>query len=263
MPSNRRYPLPDMPGTVLITGAAKRVGLTLASRLASEGWVVALHYNGSAAAAEEAVDAILAAGGRAMAFQADLANESSTQSLMGHVTTALGPVGALINNASTFEFDDAATADRAHWDLHMEVNLRAPFILTQAMAHQLPEDCRGHVINIIDQRVWNLTPYFMTYTISKVGLWGMTQTMALALAPRIQVNGIGPGPTLQGAAQSPEHFDRQNRSMPLTHGPEPAEIADAVHYLLGAPSVTGTMITVDGGQHLGWAQPGQSITPFD
>lgn len=263
MTAPRRYSLLEMPKTVLVTGAAKRVGRAIAGRLAEAGWTVAVHYNGSAEAAARAVAEIEAAGGRAAAFQADLGDEAGTQGLVGRVVDALGPVGCLVNNASTFEFDDALTADRARWDLHMEVNLRAPFVLTQALARQLPDDRRGHVVNIVDQRVWNLTPYFATYSISKVGLWGMTRSMALALAPRIQVNGIGPGPTLKGARQSEEQFARQNREVPLGHGAEPFEIAEAVLYLLSAPSVTGAMITVDGGQHLGWAQPGQEINPLD
>jgi NAD(P)-dependent dehydrogenase (short-subunit alcohol dehydrogenase family) len=263
MNMKRRYALAEMPRTALVTGAAKRIGRVIAGRLAAEGWTVGLHYNGSAADAADAVAAIEAAGGRAQAFQADLSDEAAASGLMDRVAAALGPVGALVNNASTFEFDDAATADRARWDLHMEVNLRAPFVLTQALARQLPEDRRGHVVNMIDQRVLSLTPYFVTYSISKFGLWGMTQCMALALAPRIQVNGIGPGPTLRGARQSEAHFAQQNEAMPLGHGAEPEEIADAVLYLLSAPSITGTLITVDGGQHLAWAQPGQRINPLD
>ena len=263
MTETRRYRLLDLPKTALVTGAAKRVGRAIAGRLAADGWTVAVHYNGSADAADRAVAEIEAGGGRAAAFQADLGDEAATQDLMGRIAAALGPIGCLVNNASTFEFDDALSADRAHWDLHMEINLRAPFVLTQALARQLPDTMRGHVINIIDQRVWNLTPYFATYSISKVGLWGMTRTMALGLAPRVQVNGIGPGPTLKGANQSEEQFARQNREVPLGHGAEPFEIAEAVLYLLSTPSVTGTMITVDGGQHLGWAQPGQEINPFD
>lgn len=263
MTETRRYRLSQMPRTALVTGAAKRVGRSIADLLAERGWSVAVHYNGSEDAAADAVNAIQAAGGRATAFQADLADEASTQTLMDRVVAALGPVGCLINNASTFEFDDPATADRARWDLHMEINLRAPFVLTQALARQLPDAMRGHVINIIDQRVWNLTPYFTTYSISKVGLWGMTRTMALGLAPQIQVNGIGPGPTLKGAKQSEELFDRQNREVPLGHGAEPLEIAETVLFLLSSPSITGTLMTVDGGQHLGWAQPGQQINPLD
>ncbi|MGF1625072.1 MAG: SDR family oxidoreductase [Alphaproteobacteria bacterium] len=263
MTKPRRYRLAEMPRTVLVTGAAKRIGRVIADRLAAEGWTLALHFNGSQSEAADAVDRIAAAGGRAVAFQADLRDEAATQDLMAQVTAALGPVGALVNNASTFEFDDAESADRAGWDLHMEVNLRAPFVLTQALNRQLPQNRRGHAINIIDQRVLNLTPYFVTYSISKFGLWGMTQCMALALAPRIQVNAIGPGPTMQGARQAEAHFAQQNDAMPLGHGAEPEEIADAVVYLLSAPSVTGTLLTVDGGQHMGWAQPGQPINPLD
>ena len=263
MKRSRRYALPEMPKTVLVTGAAKRLGRIIAERLAQDGWAVAVHFNNSADDAADLVAQIEAAGGTAAPFQADLQDESATAILMDRVTDTLGPVGALVNNASAFVYDDVKGADRDGWDLHMEVNLRAPFVLTQGLARLLPADRRGHVINIIDERVWNLTPYFMTYTISKFGLWGITQTLALALAPRIQVNGIGPGPTIQGVRQTDAHFEQQNKDMPLHHGAEPEEIADTVIYLLSMPSVTGTMITVDGGQHLGWAQPEQKINPLD
>lgn len=263
MKRSRRYPLPDMPKTVLVTGAAKRLGRIIATHLAQEGWTVAVHFNSSADAATELVAQIEASGGTAAPFQADLQDESATATLMDRVTDTLGPVGALVNNASAFVYDDVKGADREGWDLHMEVNLRAPFVLSQSLDRLLPADRRGHVINIIDERVWNLTPFFMTYTISKFGLWGITQTLALALAPRIQVNGIGPGPTIQGVRQTEAHFEQQNKDMPLHHGAEPEEIAETVLYLLSMPSVTGTMITVDGGQHLGWAQPEQKINPLD
>ena len=162
-----------------------------------------------------------------------------------------------------FERDDAHTATRESWDLHMQVNLRAPFVLTQAFARRLPDGWHGNVINILDQRVWNLTPFFTSYTVSKAALWALTQTLAMALAPRVRVNAVGPGPTLPSSRQTEEQFIRQWSSLPLARQVQPQEICDAVSFILGAPSMTGQMIAIDGGQHLGWssrkaeAQPGE------
>lgn len=241
----------------LITGAAQRIGRAIALDLGRGGWTVAVHYNRSADAAADVVAEIKAAGGRAAAFQADLAQEDQMQTLLPAVVGKLGPVGCLVNNASLFDYDSAASATRESWDRHMEVNLRAPFVLSQAMARLLPAEALGAVVNIIDERVWNLTPHFVTYTLSKAGLWTMTQTLALALAPRIRVNGIGPGPTLANHRQSEEQFRRQCESMPLERGTTPEEICDAVRFILGAPAMTGQMIALDGGQHLGWVQSPQ------
>lgn len=252
---SRRHPCASAP-VALITGAARRIGRSIAEALAADGHTVAVHYNGSRTEADDAVAAIAAAGGRAMAFQADLHDEDSMAALIPAVTAALGPVGVLVNNASTFEHDCLNTATRASWDLHMQANLRAPFVLAQQMAAALPEGAHGCIINLIDQRVWALTPDFMTYTLSKAGLWTLTQTLALALAPRIRVNAIGPGPALPSKRQSLEQFSAQAAAMPLGHGTNPAEIAETVRFLLAAGSMTGQMIALDGGQHLGWALPG-------
>jgi NAD(P)-dependent dehydrogenase (short-subunit alcohol dehydrogenase family) len=174
---------------------------------------------------------------------------------------ALGPLGCLVNNASVFENDTAATADRASWDAHIEVNLRAPFVLMQGFAAQLPETASGAIVNLLDQRVWSLTPYFVSYTVSKAALWTLTQTMALALAPRIRVNGIGPGPTLPSPRQSAAQFERQCAALPLRRGTTPDEIAAAIRFILAAPAMTGQMIALDGGQHLGWAQEASRPPP--
>jgi NAD(P)-dependent dehydrogenase (short-subunit alcohol dehydrogenase family) len=136
----------------------------------------------------------------------------------------------------------------------MQVNLRAPFVLTQALVRQLPEGASGNVVNLLDQRVRNLTPHFTSYTLSKAGLWTLTQTLALALAPRVRVNAVGPGPTIASARQTEEQFARQWSSVPLARRVMPREIADAVRFILDAPSMTGQMIALDGGQHLGWGQ---------
>jgi NAD(P)-dependent dehydrogenase (short-subunit alcohol dehydrogenase family) len=168
-------------------------------------------------------------------------------------------VTCLVNNASVFETDTATTVTRESWDAHMETNLRAPFVLMQAFAAALPDGAQGNVVNIIDERVWNLTPYFVSYTVSKVGLWALTQTMALALAPRIRVNAIGPGPTLPSPRQSAAQFERQWAAMPLRRGTTPAEICAALRFILAAPAMTGQMIALDGGRHLGWTHPGAAI----
>lgn len=170
----------------------------------------------------------------------------------------------MINNASIFEYDNIWTANRESWDRHIESNLRSPFVLTQSFANQVPAAkvdengeplAQGLIINLIDQRVKKLTPEFTSYTIAKMGLWALTQTSAQALAPNIRVNAIGPGPTLKGARQSEEHFEKQRKNTVLGRGSDPSEINTAVGYLLDAKSVTGQLICVDGGQHLAWQTP--------
>jgi NAD(P)-dependent dehydrogenase (short-subunit alcohol dehydrogenase family) len=237
-------------GSALVTGAAQRIGRAIALDLAAAGYAVAVHYNGSAAAAAAVVKEIRAVGGRATALQADLADASAVQQLIPATAAALGPLDCLVNNASLFEIDTVETATVASWDQHLDVNLRAPFLLAQAFARQLPEGIEGNIVNLIDMRVWKLTPRFTSYTISKSGLWTLTQTLAMALAPRIRVNGIGPGPSLPSARQTAEQFARQVGRTPLKRGAGPAEICSAVRFLLNTPSITGQMLALDGGQHL-------------
>ena len=246
----------DYPRTALITGAGRRIGRAVALALAQDGWSIAVHYGQSGEAAAELVEQIRAGGGKAAALAADLAREEETVGLVPRAVEALGPLGCLVNSAAVFQLDKAETATRASWDFHLEPNLRAPFVLTQGFAEALPAGKCGTVINIIDQRVWSLTPYFLSYTVSKAGLWTLTRSLAMALAPRIRVNAIGPGPVLPSPRQSQEQFDRQSASMPLGRGASPEEIADGVRFLIAARAMTGQMIALDGGQHLGWAQPG-------
>lgn len=253
----------SIPRTALVTGAAKRIGRTIALDLAKNGWAVAVHYGHSRDEANATVDDIRKAGGKAVALQADLSVESETTSLMAQAIDALGPVGCLVNNASTFEHDDVASADRASWDAHIETNLRAPFVLIQEMARALSDAQDGVVVNMLDQRVWNLTPHFLSYTMSKSGLWTMTRTLALALAPRIRVNAIGPGPVLPNSRQTEDQFRRQYESLPLRRPVDPAEICNAVQFILSATSMTGQMIALDGGQHLAWAHPHESSEPCE
>lgn len=252
-----QLPIPaTIPRAALVTGAARRIGRALALALGEWGFAVAVHYNGSAGEAEEVAATIRAGGGRAVALAADLAREGEAATLLPRAEAALGPVGVLVNNASTFERDEALTATRDSWDLHMEVNLRSPFVLAQDFARRLPAGGEGVVVNLLDQRVWNLTPHFTTYTLSKAGLWTLTQTLALALAPRVRVVGIGPGPALPSVRQSADHFAQQAARTPLGRATSPEEIAAALRFALSAPSFTGQMIALDGGQHLDWAPGG-------
>ena len=220
--------------------------------MADAGFDVAIHCHTSLADAEALAVQVRSRNVRAAIVTADLANEKQTQALLPLAATALGPIGVLVNNASAFERDEWDDVTRVSWDGHMDPNLRAPFVLMQAMARALPKQASGAVINLIDQRVWSLTPHFVSYTVSKAALWALTQQMALALAPRIRVNAVGPGPTLPSPRQSPEQFARQCASVPLHHGTSPAEIAQAVIAILSLPAMTGQMIALDGGQHLQW-----------
>jgi NAD(P)-dependent dehydrogenase (short-subunit alcohol dehydrogenase family) len=240
---------------VLVTGAAKRLGRAIALDLGSAGWNVALHYKTSAEDAEAAAAQIRGHGVTAALLQADLAREAESETLVSRAAAAIGPLTALINSASIFENDDWRSATRASWDLHMEVNLRAPLALSQRFAAQLPDGAAGNIVNIIDQRVLKPTPQFLSYSLSKAGLHWLTTTLAQGLAPAIRVNAVGPGPTLRNERQSEADFARQRDATILGHGADPADICAAVRYLLDAPSVTGQMIAVDGGQHLIWQTP--------
>jgi len=243
----------DERSTVLITGAARRIGRAMALDLAAHGWDVAIHYNTSREHADEVADEIRGIGRRAEVFQADLGMESSCDRLIPFVVQSMGPITCLVNNASVFEHDTPMTATRDSWDQHMQINLRAPFVLTQGFAAQLPDGIEGNVINIIDQRVWNLTPVFTSYTLSKTGLWALTQTLAQGLAPQIRVNAIGPGPTLRNEFQSEESFEREWKSVLLGRKVDLREICEAVRFILDARSMTGQMMALDSGQHLGWS----------
>lgn len=243
------------PKTALVTGGAKRIGRALVEGLAADGWAVAIHYGSSADAAAALAADIEAQGGKAVALQADLTDAGALESLIREATTALGPLGLLINNASLFEEDTAHTVTPERFDAHMAINLRAPLLLSQAFAAQLPDDASGNIINIIDQRVWRLTPRFMSYTASKAALWTVTQTLAQALAPNIRVNGIGPGPALRNERQNPDDFEAQVRAVPLSRGPDMAEFRRTVRFIVETPSLTGQMLALDGGQHLAWQTP--------
>ena len=245
--------------TVLITGAAKRLGRAIALDLAKHGWDIALHFGDSEREAQETAALIRAEGRRVALLKTDLAKEEETSALVGRAAAELGPLSALVNNASIFEPDDWASATRVSWDRHMDINLRAPFVLSQAFARQLPASAHGAIVNIVDQRVLKPTPQFLSYSASKAGLWWLNTTLAQALAPRIRVNAVAPGPTMINTRQSEAQFRHQREATVLGTGAEPQDVCDAVRYLLAASVVTGQMIAVDGGQHLIWQTPDVSV----
>ena len=243
-----------MTKTVLITGAAHRIGRAVALGLAENCWKVIIHYSNSGQAANELAQNITEKGGNAVTMQANLADALETASLISRAVEIAGPLSALINNASVFERDEVTTLSDDSWDMHLNVNLKAPAILMRDFAKQA--QAGSNIINIIDQRVWRLNPDFISYTVSKTGLWTLTQTFAQALAEQqIRVNGIGPGPTLANQRQNPQEFEKQTRLVPLGKGANPQDIIDGVRYILSAQAMTGQMIALDGGQHLAWKTP--------
>lgn len=240
-------------GAALVTGAGRRIGKALALEAARAGYDVAVHHRASALEAEETAQAVRALGRRAVLVRADLANEDETRGLIAQAD--IGPITLLINSASAFEDDRVGGLSRDSWDLHLETNLRAPIVLAEAFAAALPVDAQGLVVNIVDQRVLRPNPQFFSYSLAKAGLWWATQTLAQALAPRVRVNAIGPGPTLPSVHQAPGEFEAEAAGTLLQRRATPDEVAAALRYLIDAPSVTGQMIAVDGGQHLGWQTP--------
>ena len=245
-------------GAALITGGARRIGKAIATDLAQAGMAVAIHYRGSSQAAETLAQSIVEAGGKAASYNADLTDPNSTRALFDQVHSAFGQVSLLVNNASIFEADTAHAPDIALMDAHFAVHVKAPVLLTAAMAAQ-SELTDGLVVNIIDQRVWALTPRFFSYTLSKSALWTATRTMAQQFAPKIRVNAIGPGPTLANERQSPGDFDAQIAALLLQRGPELAEFGSTIRFLMANRSITGQMIALDGGQHLAWQTPDTNV----
>jgi NAD(P)-dependent dehydrogenase (short-subunit alcohol dehydrogenase family) len=239
----------------LVTGAAKRVGRAIALDLAENGFDVAIHCRDSRDEAEELARQIADSGGRAAVLEANLSDISACGDLIARATEVVGPVRLLVNNASAFEEDSLEDFGWDVWDLHFALHLKAPVELARRLAESLPAGEDALVVNIIDQRVWRLTPRFFSYTLSKSALWTATRTMAQALAPRVRVNAIGPGPSLRNDRQRQEDFDRQIEALLLERGPNLAEFGRTIRYLWGARSVTGQMIALDGGQHLAWETP--------
>ena len=241
--------------TALVTGGARRIGRAIVEDLARHGFAVAIHCNRSRDEAEALAARLRDSGARIAVVQADLTDAVETRQLVGKAVQAVGPIDLLVNNASIFEEDSVETFDPAISDRHFTIHVNAPSLLTRHFAEALPEGMEGLVVNMIDQRVQRLTPRYFSYALSKSALWTATRTMAQALAPRIRVNAIGPGPTLANTRQSPADFDAQVNGLILRRGPELAEFGAAIRYLAQARSVTGQMIALDGGQHLAWQTP--------
>jgi len=238
--------------TALVTGAAKRLGRAIALDLARHGWNIAIHYHASEREARVTCEDVRTAGTKAALVKADLAREDEVEAIVAQAVAELGSITALVNSASVFENDQWYSADRASWDKHLNVNLRAPLVLAQTFARQLPRDSHGAIVNLLDQRLFKPSPDFLSYGVSRAGLHWLTPVLAQALAPRIRVNAVAPGPTLKATRQSPAQFEHERSSTILGHGSEPQDICDAVRYLLDARAVTGQTIVVDGGQHLIW-----------
>jgi NAD(P)-dependent dehydrogenase (short-subunit alcohol dehydrogenase family) len=243
-------------GPALVTGAARRIGLAIAGRLAREGRPVVLHSSPrSAEEAELAARAIRKQGGRAAVAIADLTDAGETQRLVSFAARAFGPMTLLVNNASVFDVDEARDFSLDRYERQMAINLRAPLLLARDFAAALPEAAEGAIVNVIDQRVWRLTPRHFSYTLSKSALWTATRTMAQAFAPRIRVNAVGPGPVFPNEALGERDFEIETRGVPLGHAADVSGVVDAVVFLANARSVTGQMIAVDAGQHLAWRTP--------
>jgi NAD(P)-dependent dehydrogenase (short-subunit alcohol dehydrogenase family) len=245
----------DYPKAALVTGAARRIGRAIALDLAARGYAVGVHYATSEAEAASLVREIEAGGGRAAALRADLSQESQTARLVEAAVQRLGPLGLLVNNASVFRYDDIATVTRESWDAHLAPNLRAPLVLTQHFAELLPKDpgrqgWGGLVVNLLDARVLHPSPRYLSYTVAKIALWALTQSLAQALAPAIRVNAIGPGPVLPPAGQSEAEFERRAERLPLGRAAALSEITAALGFLIDAKSVTGQLLALDGGDHL-------------
>jgi NAD(P)-dependent dehydrogenase (short-subunit alcohol dehydrogenase family) len=234
----------------LVTGAGQRIGRAFAMALASDGFFVFVHHNASAAEAKQTVADIAAAGGKAKAVRADLASAKQAAALVDKCQAKGVALTCLVNNASLFAFDAAPHAGAELFDKHMAVNLRAPMLLAQALARQLPDGETGVIVNILDQKLWNLNPDFLTYSLSKIGLQGLTTLLAQAFAPRLRVAGIAPGLTLRSGKQTDERFRQQHTANPLRVGVEPDDLVRALRFILATPSFTGDTLIVDSGEHL-------------
>jgi NAD(P)-dependent dehydrogenase (short-subunit alcohol dehydrogenase family) len=238
--------------TVLVTGAGRRLGRAIALDFAGRGWRVGVHYHASADEAVGLVDEIEAMGGQAAALPADLGRLDDLAPLIEACGERLGPPTCLINNAACFEWDSVESLDAETWRMHIDTNLRAPVFLTQAFARRLPERVSASVINLVDQKVLRLDPDYFSYTIAKSALWIATRTLAQALAPRIRVNAIAPGPVLPARDQTEADFAKECRSTLLKRVVSTDDVTNAVRFLLETPSLTGQTIALDGGQHLVW-----------
>ena len=237
---------------LLITGAATRVGKAIALHFAERGWNIALHYFKSSSKALNLKKVIEQNWVKVVLIKADLKNVKQVEKIVSVAKRKLGTINCLINNAALFEKDDILNFTNDSWNDHLNINLRAPVILTKQFAKQVSKKNISNIINIIDQRVIKLTPIFMSYTLSKSALYTFTKTMAMRLSPNIKVNGIAPGPTIKSKRQSIKHFNKQAKSTLLKKSVRPEDICDTVEFLIKNNSITGQVIAVDSGQNLTW-----------
>lgn len=237
---------------VLITGAAKRLGREVALKFARSGWGVAIHYNRSGADAERTLAELQQMGVRCTAVGGDLANPEAPLDVFKQTLDALGQVDAVVNNASLFEFDDPKTFSVTSLHAHIMPNLAAPLLLAQQLAAHIETRSNAHgvVINLLDQKLWSYNPDFFSYTLTKAALQAATTMLAQAFAPRLRVVGVAPGLTLPSHMQSEADFERTHALSPLGKASSPEDIARAILFAAETPSMTGTSIVVDGGQHL-------------
>lgn len=236
--------------TALITGSAQRIGGEIAESLASQGWNIALHYNNSESEVLKKSKKISSYGVKVISIKADLSDELQAKEIISKVNDEIGSLSCLINNAAVFKNDSVLENTKSNWQQHIDVNLRAPMILSESFAKQLPDNTDGNIINLLDYCVWRLPENFTSYTLSKTGLWTLTQIMALQLAPKIRVNGIGPGNTLLNPKEPEDHFIQARSRTPLKTGGSVEEVCRVVDFFINMPSVTGQMIALDGGKHL-------------
>ena len=243
------------PGVAIVTGGSKRIGKSIVKKLSFLGWKVIIHYNSNKNDALSLQKEIQKKGGAASIIKANLNSSKATEELISKSEKKFGKLTLLVNNASIFENDSVHSLTIDTWDIHNNVNTKAPLLLSQSFAKPLPKKEPGVIINIIDQRVFSPRPDFISYSSSKNSLFWLTKVLAQALSPKIRVCAIGPGPTLKGARQTDNDFKNQSQSVPLGNGSSPEDISQAIEFILNASSFTGQMITLDGGEHLDWIKP--------
>lgn len=244
--------------TALVTGGAKRIGRAIVEDLARHGYAVAIHCNRSIVEAEDLAERLRASGAGAAIVRGDLAIADAPRRVIAEAAEAVGPLALLVNNASVFLHDAFGKLDAAVWQTQFDVNLRAPVLLAEAFAAQLPAGLDGNIVNLIDQRVLKLTPQMPSYTLTKTALWAATRTLAQALAPRIRVNGIGPGPTYPNPYAAESGMENEVAATLLKRRVDPQDIAGAVRFIVETRSMTGQLLVLDSGQHLTATPTGDS-----
>ena len=240
---------------IIITGGATRIGAAIAEDLANGKNQITIHYNKSKKKAKQLRNILERKGSKIFLIKADLNKISELNKIINFANVKMKGVNCLINNASLFENDSVKNFSIKRWNKHLNINLRAPVILIKQFSKLVPKNVKANIINIIDQRVFKLTPFFLSYTLSKTGLYTLTKTSAMSLAPNIRVNGIAPGPTIKNKRQSLKHFKKQYLSTLLKKSVDTKEICSAIKFLITNKSITGQVIAIDSGQNLNWKTP--------